>query len=165
MAQSLVVMTQQVWAGVIRKQNSWNSTPPCSSFLCSGKQLVAVHKAVMDLTADMGFLWFFAHLLLFHRAFASEGEFCAFVFVCVTNSIWKKWELVSVILLVSSIPCTSFSGIICLVTAGAALQAGCRILLSLSFFLFSSCPNMCLNLQNPRLWCNPCTQFSVSCQY
>lgn len=83
MAQSLVVMTQQVWAGVIRKQNSWNSTPPCSSFLCSGKQLVAVHKAVMDLTADMGFLWFFAHLLLFHRAFASEGEFCASVVVCL----------------------------------------------------------------------------------
>lgn len=37
----------------------------------------------MDLTADMGFLWFFAHLLLFHRAFASEGEFCASVVVCV----------------------------------------------------------------------------------
>lgn len=58
MAQSLVVMTQQVWAGVIRQLSSL-STPPCSSFLCSGKQLVAVHKAVMDLTADMGFLWFF----------------------------------------------------------------------------------------------------------
>lgn len=81
MAQSLVVVTQQVWAGVIRKLSGL-STPPCSS-LCSGKQLVAVHKAVMDLTADMGFLWFFAHLLLFHRAFASEGEFCASVVVCL----------------------------------------------------------------------------------
>ncbi|XP_039869426.1 V-set domain-containing T-cell activation inhibitor 1-like [Simochromis diagramma] len=31
----------------------------------------------MYLTADMGFLWFFAHLLLFHRAFASEGQYAA----------------------------------------------------------------------------------------
>ncbi|XP_014186034.1 V-set domain-containing T-cell activation inhibitor 1 [Haplochromis burtoni] len=31
----------------------------------------------MDLTADMGFLWFFAHLLLFHRAFASEDQYAA----------------------------------------------------------------------------------------